>query len=197
VFDGRLTLRQVGALNQQASDALMARLADNLTALVEHCCAVKAPRHTRERLPGAWPLAKRARSGAERARGGDPAAHDLASAEHVPSQGAGARDHAYHLQTEIAYHQPLDVAVYRQAWQGQIARWPALRSELVLADGVALQRILKHAELPFHYEDLSEVEHAEARVQAYREQDLARPIPLEQAPLLRLACFKLAPITTR
>jgi hypothetical protein len=47
VFDGRLTLRQVGALNQQASDALMARLADNLTALVEHCCAVKAPRHTR------------------------------------------------------------------------------------------------------------------------------------------------------
>ena len=46
VFDGRLTLRQVGALNQQASDALMARLADNLTALVEHCCNLKAPRHT-------------------------------------------------------------------------------------------------------------------------------------------------------
>lgn len=103
------------------------------------------------------------------------------------------RDHAYHLQTEMDYHQPLDVAVYRQAWQGQIARWPALRSELVLADGVALQRILKHTELPFHYEDLSEVGNAEARVQAYREQDLARPIPLEQAPLLRLACFKLAP----
>ncbi|WP_257982424.1 condensation domain-containing protein, partial [Aeromonas salmonicida] len=61
-------------------------------------------------------------------------------------------DTAYHLQTEIEYHQPLDVAVYRQAWQGQIARWPALRSELVLADGVALQRILRHAELPFHYE---------------------------------------------
>jgi hypothetical protein len=102
------------------------------------------------------------------------------------------RDHAYHLQTEIDYHQPLDVAVYRQAW-GRLPAGRPLRSELVLADGVALQRILKHAELPFHYEDLSEVEHAEARVQAYREQDLARPIPLEQAPLLRLACFKLAP----
>lgn len=34
---------------------------------------------------------------------------------------------------------------------------------------------------------------AEARVQAYRQQDLARPIPLEQAPLLRLTCFKVAP----
>lgn len=51
---------------------------------------------------------------------------------------------------------------------------------------------MKRAELPFHYEDLSEVENAEARIQAYRQQDLARPIPLEQAPLLRLACFKLA-----
>ena len=29
-----------------------------------------------------------------------------------------------------------ELAVYRQAWQAQIARWPALRSELVLADGV-------------------------------------------------------------
>ncbi|MBP8280919.1 MAG: non-ribosomal peptide synthetase, partial [Aeromonas sp.] len=47
--------------------------------------------------------------------------------------------------------------------------------------------------LPFHYQDLVGDEQAEARIAAYRQQDLARPIPLEQAPLLRVACFKLAP----
>ncbi|MGH1408656.1 MAG: amonabactin biosynthesis non-ribosomal peptide synthetase AmoG [Aeromonas sp.] len=193
VFDGRLTLRQVGALNQQASDALMARLADNLTALVEHCCAVKAPRHTPSDFPGLG-LSQAALDGVLSGREVEtllPMTSLQQSMFH--HRALLPRDHAYHLQTEFDYHQPLDVAVYRQAWQGQIARWPALRSELVLADGVALQRILKRAELPFRYEDLSEVGNAEARVQAYREQDLARPIPLEQAPLLRLACFKLAP----
>lgn len=193
VFDGRLTLRQVGALNQQGSDALMARLGDNLTALVEHCCTVKAPRHTPSDFPGLG----LSQAALDRVLNGREVETLLPMTSLQQSmfhhRALAPRDHAYHLQTEIDYHQPLDVAVYRQAWQGQIALWPALRSELVLADGVALQRILKHAELPFHYEDLSEVENAETRVQAYREQDLARPIPLEQAPLLRLACFKLAP----
>jgi amino acid adenylation domain-containing protein/non-ribosomal peptide synthase protein (TIGR01720 family) len=193
VFEGRLTLRQVGSLNQQGSDALMARLADNLTALVEHCCAVKAPRHT----PSDFPGIALSQSSLDRVLSGREVETLLPMTSLQQSmfhhRALLPRDHAYHLQTEIDYRQPLDVAVYRQAWQGQIARWPALRSELVLADRVALQRILKRAELPFHYEDLSEVENAGARVQAYREQDLARPIPLEQAPLLRLACFKLAP----
>ncbi len=193
VFDGRLTLRQVGALNQQGSDALMARLADNLTALVEHCCNLKAPRHT----PSDFPGIALSQAALDRVLNGREVETLLPMTSLQQSmfhhRALLPRDHAYHLQTEMDYHQPLDVAVYRQAWQGQIARWPALRSELVLADGVALQRILKHAELPFHYENLSGLGDAEARVQAYRQQDLARPIPLEQAPLLRLACFKLAP----
>jgi amino acid adenylation domain-containing protein/non-ribosomal peptide synthase protein (TIGR01720 family) len=193
VFDGRLTLRQVGALNPLASDALMARLAENLTALVEHCCAQAAPRHTPSDFPGLG----LSQSALDQVLAGrevetlQPMTSLQQSMFHHRALVPG--DTAYHLQTEIEYHQPLDVAVYRQAWQGQIARWPALRSELVLADGVALQRIMKRAELPFHYEDLSEVANAEARIQAYRQQDLARPIPLDQAPLLRLACFKLAP----
>ncbi|MFM5028213.1 amonabactin biosynthesis non-ribosomal peptide synthetase AmoG [Aeromonas rivipollensis] len=193
VFDGRLTLRQVGALNQQGSDALMARLADNLTALVEHCCAVKAPRHTPSDFPGLG-LSQAALDQVLAGREVEtllPMTSLQQSMFHHRALVPG--DTAYHLQTEIDYHQPLDVAVYRQAWLGQIARWPALRSELVLADGVALQRILRHAELPFHYQDLVGDEQAEARIAAYRQQDLARPIPLEQAPLLRVACFKLAP----
>ncbi|WP_429034858.1 amonabactin biosynthesis non-ribosomal peptide synthetase AmoG [Aeromonas veronii] len=193
VFDGRLTLRQVGALHQQASDALMVRLADNLAALVDHCCTVKVPRHTPSDFPGlglSQAALDRVLSGREVETLLPMTSLQQSMFHH---RALLPRDHAYHLQTEFDYHQPLDVAVYRQAWQGQIALWPALRSELVLADGVALQRILKLAELPFHYEDLSEVGNAEARVQAYRQQDLARPIPLEQAPLLRLTCFKVAP----
>ncbi|AVP94542.1 amonabactin biosynthesis non-ribosomal peptide synthetase AmoG [Aeromonas rivipollensis] len=193
VYDGCLTLRQVGALNQQGSDALMARLADNLTALVEHCCNLKAPRHTPSDFPGLG----LSQGALDRILSG----HEVETLLPMTSlqqsmlhhRALAPRDTAYHLQTEIDYHQPLDLAAYRQAWQGQIARWPALRSELVLADGVALQRIVQSAELPFHYQDLVGDAQAEARIAAYRQQDLARSIPLEQAPLLRVACFKLAP----
>ncbi|EQB2597532.1 amonabactin biosynthesis non-ribosomal peptide synthetase AmoG [Aeromonas salmonicida] len=193
VYDGCLTLRQVGALNQQGSDALMVRLAANLRALVDHCCGVSAPRHTPSDFPGLG-LSQAALDQVLSGREVETLLPMTSLQQSMLYHRALApRDTAYHLQTEMAYRQPLDLAVYRQAWQAQIARWPALRSELVLADGVALQRILRHAELPFHYQDLVGDEQAEARIAAYRQQDLARPIPLEQAPLLRVACFKLAP----
>ncbi len=193
VYDGRLTLRQVGALNQLASDALMTRLAANIEALVVHCCAQKAPRHTPSDFPGLG-LSQAALDQVLSGREVETLLPMTSLQQSMLHHRALApRDTAYHLQTEIDYHQPLDLAVYRQAWQGQIARWPALRSELVLADGVALQRILQRAELPFHYQDLVGDAQAEAHIAAYRQQDLARPIPLEQAPLLRVACFKLAP----
>ncbi|MDM5102945.1 amonabactin biosynthesis non-ribosomal peptide synthetase AmoG [Aeromonas salmonicida] len=192
VYDGCLTLRQVGALNQQGSDALMVRLAANLRALVDHCCGVSAPRHTPSDFPGLG----LSQSALDQVLSGREVETLLPMTSLQQSmlyhRALAPRDTAYHLQTEMAYRQPLDLAVYRQAWQAQLARWPALRSELVLADGVALQRILRHAELPFHYQDLVGDEQAEARIAAYRQQDLARPIPLEQAPLLRVACFKLA-----
>lgn len=193
VYDGCLTLRQVGALNQQGSDALMVRLAANLRALVDHCCGVSAPRHTPSDFPGLG-LSQAALDQVLSGREVETLLPMTSLQQSMLYHRALApRDTAYHLQTEMAYRQPLDLAVYHQAWQAQIARWPALRSELVLADGVALQRILRHAELPFHYQDLVGDEQAEARIAAYRQQDLARPIPLEQAPLLRVACFKLAP----
>lgn len=193
VFDGRLTLRQVGALNQLASDALMARLGANIEALVVHCCAQKAPRHTPSDFPGlglSQAALDRVLSGREVETLLPMTSLQQSMFHH---RALAPRDTAYHLQTEIEYRQPLDLAVYRQAWQGQIARWPALRSELVLAEGVTLQRILKRAEMPFHYQDLVGDAQAEAHIAAYRQQDLARPIALDVAPLLRVACFKLAP----
>ncbi|MDM5088419.1 amonabactin biosynthesis non-ribosomal peptide synthetase AmoG [Aeromonas bestiarum] len=193
VYDGCLTLRQVGALNQQGSDALMVRLAANLRALVDHCCGVSAPRHTPSDFPGLG-LSQAALDQVLSGREVETLLPMTSLQQSMLYHRALApRDTAYHLQTEMEYRQPLDLAVYRQAWQAQIARWPALRSELVLADGVALQRILRHAELPFHHQDLVGDEQAEARIATYRQQDLARPIPLSEAPLLRVACFKLAP----
>ncbi|MGE6167117.1 amonabactin biosynthesis non-ribosomal peptide synthetase AmoG [Aeromonas rivipollensis] len=193
VYDGCLTLRQVGALNQQGSDALMVRLAANLRALVDHCCEVSAPRHTPSDFPGLG----LSQGALDRVLSGREVETLLPMTSLQQSmlyhRALAPRDTAYHLQTEIDYHQPLDLAVYCQAWQGQIARWPALRSELVLADGVVLQRILQRAELPFHYQDLVGDAQAEAHIAAYRQQDLARPIALDAAPLLRVACFKLAP----
>jgi amino acid adenylation domain-containing protein/non-ribosomal peptide synthase protein (TIGR01720 family) len=197
VYGGCLTLRQVGALNQAASDALMTALAANLTALVEACCAVQPPRHTPSDFPG-LPLSQVALD-----RVMDPllAGGEVETLLPMTSlqqsmlyhRALAPRDSAYHLQTEMDYRQALDVATYRGAWQAQIARWPVLRAALLVEEGVALQRILREAELPFHYEDLSGDPQAEGRVSAYRQQDLAHPIALDQAPLLRVACFKLAP----
>ncbi|WP_412705199.1 Linear gramicidin synthase subunit D [Aeromonas rivipollensis] len=193
VYDGCLTLRQVGALNQQGSDALMVRLAANLRALVDHCCRVSAPRHTPSDFPGLG-LSQAALDQVLSGREVETLLPMTSLQQSMLYHRALApRDTAYHLQTEMEYRQPLDLAVYRQAWQAQIARWPALRSELVLADGVALQRILRHAELPFHHQDLVGDAQAEAHIAAYRQQDLVRPIALDVAPLLRVACFKLAP----
>ncbi|MGY3942854.1 non-ribosomal peptide synthetase [Aeromonas tecta] len=197
VYGGCLTLRQVGALNQAASDALMTALAANLTALVEACCAVQPPRHTPSDFPG-LPLSQAAldRVLDPRLAGGEvETLLPMTSLQQsmLYHRALAPRDSAYHLQTEMDYRQALDVAVYRGAWQAQIARWPVLRAALLVEEGVALQRILHEAELPFHYEDLSGDPQAEARVATYRQQDLAYPIALDKAPLLRIACFKLAP----
>ncbi|OSM52021.1 hypothetical protein WH06_13210, partial [Aeromonas salmonicida subsp. salmonicida] len=133
VYDGCLTLRQVGALNQQGSDALMVRLFANLKALVDHCCGVSAPRHTPSDFPGLG----LSQSALDQVLSGREVETLLPMTSLQQSmlyhRALAPRDTAYHLQTEMAYHQPLDLAVYRQAWQAQIARWPALRSELVLA----------------------------------------------------------------
>ncbi|MCS3459659.1 non-ribosomal peptide synthetase [Aeromonas sp. BIGb0445] len=197
VYGGCLTLRQVGALNQGASDALMTALAANLAALVEACCAVQSPRHTPSDFPG-LPLCQSAldRVLDPRLAGGEvETLLPMTSLQEsmVYHRALAPRDSAYHLQTEMDYHQGLDVTVYQAAWQGQLARWPVLRAALLVEEGVALQRILRHAELPLHYEDLSGDVQAEAHIAAYRQQDLARPIALDKAPLLRIACFKLAP----
>ncbi|MBV7438994.1 amonabactin biosynthesis non-ribosomal peptide synthetase AmoG [Aeromonas sp. sif2416] len=194
VYDGCLTLRQVGALNQQASDALMASLGANIEALVAACCAVERPRHTPSDFPG-LPLSQQALDLVL-----DPAGGEVETLLPMSSlqqsmlyhRALAPRDTAYHLQTEIDYRQGLDVAVYQAAWQAQLARWPVLRAALLVEEGVALQRILRHAELPFHHEDLSGMAGAEAHIAAYRQRDLAHPIPLDAAPLLRIACFTLA-----
>ena len=197
VYGGCLTLRQVGALNQEASDALMAALAANIEALVNACCAQAKPRRTPSDFPG-LALTQSTLDGVLDAAEAGGEVETLLPMTSLQQSMLHHRvlvptDSAYHLQTEMSYRQALDVATYRAAWQAQLARWPVLRAGLILADGMALQRIMARAELPFHYEDLSGLGDAEARVQVYRQQDLARPIPLDQAPLLRIACFKLGP----
>ncbi|MCH7373884.1 amino acid adenylation domain-containing protein [Aeromonas sp. MR19] len=197
VYGGCLTLRQVGALNQEASDALMAALAANIEALVNACCAQVKPRRTPSDFPG---LAL-SQSTLDRVLDAEQAGGEVETLLPMTSlqqsmlyhRALAPHDTAYHLQTEISYRQNLDVAVYRAAWQAQLARWPVLRAALLMEEGVALQRILRHAELPFHHEDLSGVAGADARIEAYRQQDLAHPIALDKAPLLRIACFTLAP----
>ncbi|WP_349921964.1 amino acid adenylation domain-containing protein [Aeromonas veronii] len=197
VYGGCLTLRQVGALNQGASDALMAALAANIETLVNACCAQAKPRRTPSDFPGLALTQAALDEVLDEAEAGGEVETLLPMTSLQQSmlhhRALVPTDSAYHLQTEIDYLQEMDVAVYRAAWQAQLARWPVLRAALLLADGVALQRIMARAELPFHYEELSGDPQAEARVQAYRRQDLARPISLDQAPLLRIACFKLAP----
>ena len=121
-----------GGRPQPAGDAPMARLADNLTALVEHCCTLKAPRHTPSDFPGLGLSQAALDQGAERARWRPAAMTSFSRACSIT--GRWPRDqHAYHPSNRNR----LSPAAGRgggllSGLAGADRPLPALRSELVL-----------------------------------------------------------------
>ncbi|WP_231566872.1 condensation domain-containing protein [Pectobacterium betavasculorum] len=192
ITGGQLTLRQVGCLNQRDSERLMVRLAENLRALTEACLVQLS--HGVAFTPSDFPAAKLSQTQLDSLL----QRYDIDTLLPLSSLQQSMlyhrlrcpQDDAYHLQTPIRYAQPLDVEGYRQAWQRQIQRFPALRAALE-SEFASIQVIVKQADLPFYYQDLMQDADPHAVIERYRQQDLRTGFDLSQPPLLRIACFRL------
>src|SRR5512146_1032980 len=103
--------------------------------------------------------------------------------------------HIYFSQFVCTIEQPLDIAIFRQAWQHMLMRHSALRTAF-LWDGLdePLQVVRRQVELPWEYLDwrgISEAEQ-EARLAAFLAADRARGFDLTVAPLWRLYLIQTA-----
>ncbi|KHN49490.1 non-ribosomal peptide synthetase [Pectobacterium fontis] len=192
ITGGRLTLRQVGCLNQHDSERLMVRLTENLRALTAACVAQR--QQGTVFTPSDFPAVSLSQPQLDRLA----QRYDIDTLLPLSSLQQSMlyhrlrcpQDDAYHLQTPIRYAQALDVEGYRQAWQRQIPRFPALRAALE-SECARVQVLVKHAELPFHYQDLMQEADPQAVIERYRQQDLRSGFDLSQPPLLRIACFRV------
>jgi amino acid adenylation domain-containing protein len=110
---------------------------------------------------------------------------------HELSGGAG---HTYHMQIVQRLEGPLDAGLLRQVWADVLARHPILRTSF-LWDGLRrpLQRVAMEADLPWRVEDWRGMPAAEqdAALDRYLAEDRARPLVLDEAPLLRYALFRV------
>ncbi|MEH6799268.1 MAG: amino acid adenylation domain-containing protein [Halopseudomonas sabulinigri] len=194
VFDGRLTLRQVGSLRQELSEQLMQAMAAQLRQLLALCREqyARGQRYT----PSDFPLVKLTQSRLDQLLSSYRVEHLLPLSslqESMLHQAALCpQDSAYHLQTPIRYRQLLDIDAYRRAWQQRLECLPALRAALIGGDGEPMQLISGELRLPLQFEDLSKEADPQRRIAEYCAADLANPFALDCPPLLRLACFKLA-----
>ncbi len=110
---------------------------------------------------------------------------------HELSGGAG---HTYHMQIVQRLEGPLDAELLRQVWAEVVARHPILRTSF-LWEGLRrpLQRVAMETELPWRVEDWRGMPAAEqdAALDRYLAEDRARPLALDEAPLLRYALFRV------
>ncbi len=103
-------------------------------------------------------------------------------------------ERVYFDQYSCRYEQAIDPQRLREAWCGIVQRHDALRT-LFSWEGrqKPLQLVRRQVDLPWHDEDWSDLPAADqsARFAAFLDADRARGFVLEQAPLLRVALFRL------
>jgi amino acid adenylation domain-containing protein len=90
------------------------------------------------------------------------------------------------------FHERLRTDLLRAAWDWVVARHPALRTRVYVAEGgEALQEVLAAVNHPFEVEDLSCVSDSEAekRIEEYIRKDRERGFVLDRAPLSRVLVF--------
>src|SRR5262249_15619293 len=107
---------------------------------------------------------------------------------HAPESGMYFHQTVYTLQA-------VDVAAFRQAWQGVVDRHPIFRTSFHW-DGLEkpLQVVHRRAEVPLEELDWRTVatEDQEGRLHTYLGENRRRGFALTQAPLLRLTLIRLA-----
>jgi len=101
----------------------------------------------------------------------------------------------YIQQLICALHEELNVPAFRQAWQRVAERHPILRTSFRLERlDVPLQDVHRYVSIPFEQPDWRGLSHPEREQQlnAYLQTDRRRGFDPVQAPLMRIALFRLA-----
>jgi amino acid adenylation domain-containing protein len=101
----------------------------------------------------------------------------------------------YFEQVSYRIHGHLDLSAFQRAWQRVVDRHPVLRTSFH-SDGLdePLQMVRRQVKLPFLEEDWTAFSPSkqEEQLKAFQTADRERGFKLTQAPLLRLAVFRLA-----
>ena len=179
----------------QYNEATMARLGDairdGMKRVIDHCLQPGAGRYTPSDFPLALADQQQLDTWQQR--------YNIARLYPATPMQAGMVFHslmdsaAYTNQTYPVLKGGLDTALFRQAWQLELERHDVFRTAIV-GEGEALhQLVVPDATMPWHEEDWRELDEAaqSARFEAFRLQDKCAGFTFDQAPLMRLAIFRL------
>ncbi|MEI8596421.1 amino acid adenylation domain-containing protein [Photobacterium sp. Hal280] len=198
IYDGQLTLRQVGVLDQALSEQFMAAFKASLLSVIQYC-EQHAESHGRQSTPSDYPLVRLTQPELDRLCERFEIEALLPASSLQQSMFAHQQrcpdDEAYLLQTPIRYRQPVDLTRYQQAWQAVAAAYPALRTVLSGPHHIGdqlIQVVQRQPVLPFEVVDLTGEADAEGLIAEYCQHDRQRGIALDGDALLRVRCFRLA-----
>ena len=100
----------------------------------------------------------------------------------------------YVQQLICALHEDLDVFCFQRAWQRVVERHSVLRTSFQWKDvNDAVQQVHRHVSVPWDLQDWRglSAEEQESRLQVYLKADLTHGFNLSNAPLMRLALFRV------
>ncbi len=98
---------------------------------------------------------------------------------------------AYNVAHGAVITSPLDMVLFRQAFQQLVERHPALRTTFTVVNGEPVQQVHAAIESDFQVEDIAAW--SEEKLQQRLDQEIYRPFDLEQGPLMRVRIFSRSP----
>jgi amino acid adenylation domain-containing protein/non-ribosomal peptide synthase protein (TIGR01720 family) len=180
---------------------LASELAEELRAIIRHCAEPGAGGRT----PSDFPLASLDQAAVDRLVGTGAGVADVYPL--TPTQtgmvvhGLDEAEHGLYIeQITFVLDGARDLGVLAAAWQHVVDRTPVLRTTVALHGvPIPVQVVHQDVTLPVTEHDWSTlpVEQRAAELERVLAEQRSRPMPLDQAPLLRLALIRLGPDAVR
>ncbi|MEY9927498.1 amino acid adenylation domain-containing protein/non-ribosomal peptide synthase protein (TIGR01720 family) [Catenulispora sp. GP43] len=204
VSDGRLDFTWSYSSEVHRHDTvarLAAELAEELRAIIRHCAEPGAGGRT----PSDFPLASLDQAAVDRLVGTGAGVADVYPL--TPTQtgmvvhGLDEAEHGLYIeQITFVLDGARDLDVLAAAWQHVVDRTPVLRTAVALHGmPIPVQVVHQDVTLPVTEHDWSALsaEQRAAELERVLGEQRSRPMPLDQAPLMRLALIRLGPDAVR